>query len=67
MSSEEIKPKRKTHTSTQVKSRYNAKTYDRIYLSVPKDKAADYKAKCKELGISYSEPLHRAIDDILSK
>ena len=27
MSSEEAKPKRKTHTSNEVKARYNAKTY----------------------------------------
>lgn len=45
----------------------NAKTYDRIQLNVRKDKAAAYKAKCDELGISYSDPLHKAIDEILSK
>lgn len=61
------KPKRKTHTSSEVKARYNAKTYDRIQISVKKDTAVAYKAKCKELGITYSEPLHKAIDDILSK
>lgn len=59
--------KRKTYTSSEVKARYNAKVYDRIQLNVRKDKAAAYKSKCTELGISYSEPLHRAIDDILGK
>ena len=63
MSSEE-KPKRKTRTSSEVKARYNAKAYDRIQLNVKKDKAAAYKAKCDELGITYSEPLHKAIDEI---
>mgnify|MGYP003254417584 FL=1 len=58
MSSEE-KPKRKTRTSSEVKARYNAKAYDRIQLNVKKDKAAAYKAKCDELGITYSEPLHK--------
>ena len=61
------KPKRKTHTSSEVKARYNAKTYDRIQINVRKDKAAAYKAKCDELGITYSEPLHKAIDDLLSE
>lgn len=67
MSSEDLKPKRKTHTSTAVKRRYNAKTYTQLAVSVHKDKAAAYKAKCEELGISYSEPLHKAIDELLSK
>lgn len=67
MSSENTKLKRKTHTSSEVKARYNAKTYDRIQLNLRKDKAAAYRAKCDELGISYSEPLHQAIDEILKK
>lgn len=61
------KDKRKTHTSSAVKARYNAKTYDRIQINVRKEKAAAYKAKCDELGITYSEPLHKAIDEILNK
>ncbi len=40
------KPKRKTHTSSEVKARYNAKSYTRIALDVRKEKAASYKAKC---------------------
>lgn len=67
MSSEELRPKRKTHTSSAVKARYNAKTYDRIQINLRKDKAAAYRAKCDKLGISYSEPLHKAIDELLSK
>lgn len=63
----ENNPKRKTRTSSAVKAKYNAKTYDRIQISVRKDKAAAYKAKCKALGISYSEPLHKAIDAILQE
>lgn len=64
---EQEKAKRKTHTSTAVKNRYNAKTYDQIVVKVRKEKAAAYKAKCDELGITYSEPLHKAIDEILNK
>lgn len=61
------KIKRKTRTSSKVKAKYNAKAYDRIQINVRKEKAAAYKAKCNELGITYSEPLHKAIDDILNK
>ena len=64
---EQEKAKRKTHTSTAVKNRYNAKTYDQIVIKVRKEKSAAYKAKCDELGITYSEPLHKAIDEILNK
>lgn len=67
MSSEELKSKRKTHTSTAVKARYNAKTYTRLVVDVHKDKAAAYKAKCAELGIPYSKPLQEAIDNIIKK
>ena len=67
MSSKDLKPKRKTHTSSEVKARYNAKTYDCVQINLRKDKVAAYKAKCDELGISYSEPLHKAIDELLSK
>ena len=59
--------KRKTYTSCAVKNRYNAKTYTQISVSVYKDVAEAYKAKCKKLGISYSEPFHRAINDLLEK
>jgi hypothetical protein len=67
MSSEELKPKRKTHTSSAVKNRYNQKTYTPIVVSVKKDIATAYKSKCDALGITYSEPLHKAIEDFLSK
>ncbi|GHV15804.1 hypothetical protein FACS1894219_12770 [Clostridia bacterium] len=32
----EVKPKRKTKTSTAVKRRYNAKTYTRVSADLPK-------------------------------
>ena len=61
------KPKRKTHTSNEVKKRYNDKTYDRITIVVRKETAAAYKAKCNAQGIPYSAPLHEAIENYLSK
>ena len=38
--------KRKTKTSTEVKTRYNQKTYDVIAVRVPKETAEAFKAKC---------------------
>ena len=63
----ENKPKRKTKTSSEVKMRYNAKTYTQLALSVKKEVAEAYKAKCKANGIPYSEPLHKAIADYLNQ
>lgn len=56
-----------TVTSSSVKNRYNAKTYERITVSVRKEKAKAYKVKCVEKGISFSEPLHNAIDQFLEE
>lgn len=58
--------KRKTHTSTAVKNRYNKKTYTRFSLSVKNGIAEKYKAKCKEKNIPYVAPLHKAINDFLA-
>lgn len=57
--------KRKTHTSSKVKNRYNTKTYDRITVSLKKDIAKRYKEKCDRIGITRSEPIHNAIDEFL--
>lgn len=56
---------KKSKTSTAVKQRYNNKTYDVIRVSVKKEIAAAYKAKCEDEGITYSEPLHAAIEAFL--
>lgn len=58
--------KRKTHTSTAVKNRYNKKTYTRIPLDVKNDIAEKYKAKCREKNIPYVDPLKKAINDFLA-
>ena len=42
--------KRKTKTSTAVKSRYNQKAYDVISVRVPKDLAAAFREKCDAEG-----------------
>jgi hypothetical protein len=59
--------KRKTHTSTAVKARYNAKTYDKISCAVPKATAAAFKEKCAREGISQASIIKQAINDYLAK
>lgn len=39
------KPKRKTHTSTAVKRRYNNKVYSRVYADLPKELVTAVKKK----------------------
>lgn len=59
--------KRKTKTSTEVKRRYNKKTYTIISASIPKETAAAFKAKCVAEGIPQAQIIKRAIDDFLSQ
>lgn len=59
--------KRKTHTSTEVKSRYNKKTYTQIVASVPKAQAEAFKAKCKAEGIPQAQIIKQAIEKFLNE
>ncbi len=59
--------KRKTHTSTAVKARYNAKTYDRISCAIPKATAAAFKEKCTREGVSQASIIKKAIEEFLSE
>ena len=58
---------RKTHTSTEVKRRYNDKTYDIISARVPKETAAAFKDKCAAGGIPQAQIIKKAIEDFLNK
>lgn len=58
--------KRKTHTSTEVKRRYNDKTYDIISARVPKELAAAFKEKCVAEGIPQAQIIKKAIEDFLN-
>lgn len=58
-------PKRKTHTSTEVKNRYNQKVYDQIAIKIPKDLAAAFKEKCAACGIPQAQVLKKAIEEFL--
>lgn len=57
---------RKSRTSTEVKSRYNKKAYDRITVSVPKEMAATFKAKCASEGIPQAQIIKKAIENYIS-
>ena len=63
----ENQEKKKTHTSTAVKARYKKKTYTRIAFDVRKEKAEEYKEKCRKAGIPYSLPLHNAVEQFLNE
>lgn len=56
--------KRKTKTSTEVKRRYNEKTYSIISVQV-KDIAKAFKQKCLSEGISHAQVIKTAIDNFL--
>lgn len=61
---EEIK--RKTHTSTEVKARYNQKVYDRVGCQLPKELVARFKEKCAAEGVSQASIIKAAIEEYLS-
>lgn len=58
--------KHKTHTSTEVKRRYNEKVYSRVSISAPKDLVAAFKKKCEENGESQASVLKKAMQDYLN-
>lgn len=59
---------RKSRTSSEVKNRYNAKTYKRFTVSVRKDRAEAFEKKLRDKGIeNYSTIFHDAIDRFLEE
>lgn len=58
---------RKTKTSTEVKSRYNQKTYDVIAVRVPKELSEAFKAKCTAVGISQAQIIKEAMKQFLQQ
>lgn len=59
--------KRRTKTSTEVKQRYNEKTYDVISIRVPKDTAEAFKKKCVAEGVPQAQIIKQAINEFLNK
>ncbi len=58
--------KRKTKTSSAVKNRYNSKVYDSIIVSVLKEMAAAFKAKCVAENIPQAQVIKRVIEEFLA-
>lgn len=59
--------KRKTHTSTEVKARYNKKVYDVISVRIPKELATAFKEKCASENIPQAQVIKKAIEEFLNK
>ncbi len=57
--------KRKTKTSTEVKARYNKKTYTAITAYIPKETAQAFKEKCAAEGIAQAQVIKEAIKRFL--
>ena len=60
----ENKPKRKTHTSSAVKNRYNAKTYKNFRAAIKPELYGRIDEYIKQEGISRPEFLLRAIEHL---
>lgn len=59
------KPKRKTHTSTAVKRRYNNKVYSRAYADLPSDLVTALKNIIADKKISIASVLREAIEQYI--
>ncbi|MCM1059108.1 MAG: hypothetical protein NC452_02315 [Eubacterium sp.] len=56
------KPKRKTHTSTAVKRRYNNKVYSRIHADLPKELVVAFKEKIADNETTVAAVLREAME-----
>lgn len=59
------KPKRKTHTSTAVKRRYNNKVYSRAYADLPSDLVASFKNIIAAKEITMAAVLRKEIEQYI--
>lgn len=59
--------KRKTHTSTEVKARYNKKVYSPVSYQLPKELVAAFKEKCAAEGISQAQVIKKAMEDFIAE
>jgi len=57
----------KTHTSTEVKRRYNNKVYSRIYAELPSELVIAFKEKCAERGVSQASVFKKAMEDFIAE
>lgn len=56
------KEKRKTHTSSAIKNRYNKKVYTRAHADLPKDLVSEFKEKVAANGTTTAAVLRNAIE-----
>lgn len=63
----DVPAKRKTHTSTAVKRRYNEKNYTILSYSEDKEIAAQFRAACASLGIPQAQVFKSAVRSFLSE
>ncbi len=61
------KPKRKTHTSTAVKRRYNNKVYSRVYADLPNELVAAVKKKIATNDTTTAAVLRNAIEQYIEE
>ena len=54
-------------TSNESKAKYNAKTYDRINIAVPKGKKEIVQAHAEAIGTSVNGFINRAIDETMER
>ena len=59
--------KRKTHTSTAVKNRYNEKNYTILSYREDKEIAALVRRRCEKLGVPQAQVFKAAVQDFLEK
>ena len=57
----------KTHTSWQVKQRYNEKVYARIGVMLEKDLVEKFKTKCVDYGVSQASIIREAIEKFVKE
>lgn len=57
--------KRKTHTSTEVKRRYNVKVYSRVFADLPKDLVAKFKEAAAKNGDTTASVLRNALEQYI--
>ena len=61
------KPKRKTHTSSAVKRRYNNKTYSRITVDLSKALVAEFKETLARNGETTASVIRAAIEKYIAE
>ena len=56
-----------SRTSTEVKRRYNDKTYSHINVAIPKETAQQFRETCDRKGVSQASVIKTAIEDFIEK